>query len=193
MLRTLYLALVFMVSCALTGTAALAQTFDINLSDKSAQFKYSTRIGNPNEGRSELGFGFLYNDDDNYLGEAGLLIIDVAGTKTPGLEVGVGPKLYVGRHDKTGGDAVAVGIGGQLRYKLAALPRLNFSLAGYYAPSIVSFADADNITEVNVQVGYEILPTANIYLGYRHIRVDFDPIGKKTIDETGMVGMTFSF
>jgi hypothetical protein len=192
MLRTLNLIVVFMAAFA-ASTTTWAQTFDINLSDTSAQFKYSTRIGNPNEGRSELGFGFLYNDDDNYMGEAGLLIVDVAGTKTPGLEVGVGPKLFAARDDSTSGDAVSIGIGGQLRYKLANLSRVNFTLAGYYAPGIVSFADAKNMYEVNGQVGYEILPTANVYVGYRHIEVNFDPIGKETIDETWMVGMKFSY
>ena len=187
------LALAFVAANVFVVGAATAQTFDMNLSDTSAQFKFSNRIGNPGAGRSELGFGFLYNDDNNYLAEASLLIIDVAGTKTPGLEVGVGPKLYVAKHKDTGGNAVAVGIGGQLRYKLPSLSRINFTVAGYYAPSIVSFSDANDMYELGAQAGYEILPTANVYLGYRHIEVNFDPIGSHSIDETWMVGMKFSF
>jgi len=188
-------ALVFCAASFLFAGNALAQSFDMNLSNKSAQFKYSTRIGNPNpgEGRSEVGGGFLYNDDDNYMAEIGMLIIDVAGTKTPGLELGVGPKLFIASHKDTGGDAVAIGLGGQLRYKLPSLSRVNFTVAGYYAPSIVSFSDANSMWEFNTQVGYEILPTANVYVGYRHIQVDFDPVGKHSIDETGMIGLQFTF
>lgn len=194
-MRVWNLALIFCAANILSAGYARAQTFDMNLSDKSAQFKYSTRIGNPNpgEGRSEVEAGFLYNDDDNYMAEVGMLIIDVAGTKTPGLEMGVGPKLFMASHKGTGGDAVAVGLGGQLRYKLPSLSRVNFTVAGYYAPSIVSFSDADSMWEFNAQVGYEILPTANVYFGYRHIQVDFDPVGKHSIDETWMVGLKFSF
>jgi hypothetical protein len=40
----------------------------------------------------------------------------------------------------------------------------------------------------------EILPTANIYLGYRRIRVDYTKgIGTHTLDDGAMLGMDFSF
>lgn len=174
------------------STPATSASFDINLSDKSVQGKYAMAIGGSAVGRTELSFGLLYNDDDdsNYLGEVGLMVVDVAGSKAPGLELGVGGKLYFA--DATNGDAVALGLGGHLRYKLTALPRMNFGAVGLYAPSIVSFADADNMYELGASIGYELLPTANVYVGYRHIRADFDK-GAQSIDETMMLGLKMSF
>ncbi|WP_455205069.1 YfaZ family outer membrane protein [Kaarinaea lacus] len=171
---------------------ATSASFDINLSDKSVQGKYAMAIGGSAIGRTELSFGVLYNDDDgsNYLGEVGLMVIDVAGSKAPGLEIGVGGKLYFA--DATNGDAVALGLGGHMRYKFTAMPRMNIGLVGLYAPSIVSFADADYMYELGASIGYELLPTANIYVGYRHIRADFDK-GAQSIDETMMLGLKMSF
>lgn len=170
-----------------------ADTFDINLSDSSAQFKYLTTIAGAKEGRTELGFGFLYNDDDNYMGELSFIITDVPGTKAPGLELGVGPKLFVIKHDQTNLDAVSIALGVQARYKIPRVTRINFYGSAFYAPGIVSFADARSAREFTAGVGYEILPTANVYIGYRFVGADLDPYGKKTIDETGLVGLSFSF
>ena len=173
--------------------STIAETLDINLSDESAQFKYLQNINGTTEGRTELGFGILYNDDDNYLAEASFIITDVAGTKAPGLEVGVGPKLYLAKHDKTDLDAFSIGVGAQFRYKIPTVTRLNFTGAVFYAPGIVSFADAEDLTEIFVSIGYEVLPTADVYLGYRYINVDFDPVSDKTLDETALIGLSFSF
>jgi hypothetical protein len=167
-----------------------AASFDINLSNRSAQLRYATVIGGSTLGRTESSVSFLYNDDDKYVLDFGVLVIDVAGSKSPGLEVGVGPKLYYADGEK--GQALAVGLGGQLRYKIPALERVNFGLDGYYAPNIVSFADAKNMHEVDLRVGYEILPTADVYLGYRRIHVGFDK-GEETVDESTVVGLKMSF
>ena len=171
----------------------MAATLDLNLSDESAQVKYGMHVGGTTLGRSELTFGFLYNDNDNKnktMGEVGLLVIDAAGSKSPGLEIGVGPKLYYA--DGINGNALAIGLGGKLRYKLPTLTRMLLSAEGYYAPGIVSFADADNMYEIDLRIGYEIIPTADLYAGYRLIKADFDK-GKEAIDETAMFGMKFRF
>lgn len=179
---------------ALQVSVTQADTLDINLSNESAQFKYSSRLNGSTEGRNESGVGFLYNESDNYLFETDLLFIDVAGTRSPGLEIGVGPRLYFARHDATDTNVAAVGIGVQFRFKPQMAARLNFSFAGYYAPGIVSFADAENMSEVSATIGYEVIPTASIYLGYRYISANLEQIDDKAeIDKTGMIGMKFTF
>lgn len=167
-----------------------AASVDFNLSNNSAQARFATVIGGTTVGRTETSVGFLYNDDEKYVVDFGLLVIDVAGSKTPGLEIGVGPRLYYGDGDN--GNAVAIGLGGQLRYKFPRLPRINFGLDGFYAPDIVSFADSSYLYEVGARVGYEILPTADVYFGYRRIHADFDK-GAETLDEAMMLGLKLAF
>jgi hypothetical protein len=175
---------------ALVSTNSPAASFDLNLSNKSAQMRFASVIGGTTVGRTEASLGFLYNDDEKYVLDIGLLVIDVAGSKSPGLEIGVGPKFYFADGDK--GEAAAIGLGGKLRYKIPALQRLNFSLEGYYAPDIVAFADANSMYEVEFRTGYEILPTADVYAGYRRIRAEFDK-GDETLDESIMFGFKLSF
>lgn len=179
---------------------ASAARLDANLNQDSARFTYYTLVGGSNYGRTEMDAGLLYNKKKNTLWEVGVQVIDVAGTKTPGLEIGVGPRLYFMTLDKkvTGkssdSSGASIALGGNLRYKLQQVPRLYFHGTLYYAPSITSTLDTDTFLEAGFRVGYEILPTANVYLGLREVRVKFTKgIGEKTLDDSAMVGMSFSF
>jgi hypothetical protein len=140
-----------------------------------------------------MGFGFLYNEDDNLLGEISLLVIDEAGTKSPGLELGVGPKLYLADPDIPGVDFVAIGLGGQMRYKNPQAPRIVYGVGLFYAPSITAFGDADSMYEFDMRLEYELLPTANIYVGYRSIEADIKNRPDVEVDQSAVIGLRFKF
>lgn len=188
MLRLLLILLLGTVS-----SVSMARSFDINLASDAAQFKYGSNIGATNFGRTEMIIGFLYNEDDAYLGEVGLLVIDEAGSKTPGLELGVGPKFWFGGSDKADVDISGIGLGGQLRYKNFNVPRVIYGASLFYAPGIVSFMDASNILEYDLRVEYELLPTANVYVGYRNIEAEIKNRRDAEIDQSVFVGLRFNF
>ena len=188
MLRILLVLLLSALS-----SATFARSFDINLGSEAAQFKYGSLIGGTNYGRTEMNIGFLYNEDDNYLGELGLLVIDEAGSKTPGLELGVGPKFWFGGSDETDVDISGIGLGGQLRYKNINVPRIVYGASIFYAPSVVAFMDANNILEYDIRIEYELLPTANVYLGFRSIEADIKGYKDVEIDESAIIGLRFKF
>lgn len=191
--RTLNTFLLILASLLLSTTAS-AQRIDITLKQDSARFSYITLIGGSTFGRTEMSTSFLYNEDENTAVDIGLQVIDVAGSKTPGLELGVGPRFYYLRHGDTDADAAAIALGGQLRYKLPSVQRLAFIGSAFYAPSITSTLDAHSMYEIDFGVAYELLPTANAYLLYRRIRADFTKgIGAKNIDSGVSLGMNFTF
>lgn len=181
------------ILCVLSFSAQAAKV-DVNLAQDSARFTYYSLIGGSNFGRTEMSSGLMYNDDKNLLVELGLQVIDVAGTKSPGLEIGVGPRLYYFSSDVPDASGLVIAVGVNFHYKLAQMQRVIFSGNVHYAPSITSTIDADTYSEIAIRAGYELLPSADIYLGYRGIRVDYTKgIGEHTLDDTAMVGMTFSF
>ena len=98
----------------ITSTTASAQKVDVTLSQESARLTYITLVGGSNFGRTEMNYGVLFNEDDNGVFDVGLQVIDVAGSKTPGLELGVGPRFYYLRNDKYDVNAAAVALGGYL-------------------------------------------------------------------------------
>lgn len=191
--RILSISLLILASLLLSANAS-AQRLDITLKEDSARFSYITLIGGSTFGRTEMNMGALYNEDKNTAVDIGLQVIDVAGSKTPGLELGVGPRFYYLRHDQLELDAAAVALGGQLRYKLPSVQRLSLIGSAFYAPSITATLDADSMYELGLGVAYELLPTANTYLLYRRIRADFTKgVGSENIDSGVSLGMSFTF
>ena len=178
----------------IASVGANAARLDINLSQESARFTYYSLIGGSNYGRTEMSAGLLYNEDKNYLLDLGLQVVDVAGSGSPGLEIGVGPRLYFMSSDTPDVSGLSIAIGGIIRYNIPPVPRLALQGTVYYAPSITSTLDTSSLLEYGGRVAYEILPTANIYLGYRRIRVEYTQgVGTHTLDDSFMLGVDFSF
>jgi len=188
------LTTLFLLGSTLLAGNANAQRLDINLNQTSARFTYTNLVGGSTFGRTEMNTGLLYNEDSNLVINVDLQVIDAAGSKTPGLELGVGPRFYYLTHDDSDSSAAAIALGGQLRYKLPNVPRLSFAGVFFYAPSITSTLDANNMNELGFGASYELLPTADIYIKYRRIRSSFTAkVGSRTIDSGTVIGMRFSF
>ena len=139
------------VSLLLGSSVAVADTVDINVGNKVAQFKYGVPSGIA--GKSSLFASFLYNDDNDALADAGLLVLTEEGT-VPGLSLGVGAKAVAASLNKVSPSrkfVSGVALGGQVRFELPADRR--FAVVGefHYAPSIISFGDADHFSQVAVR------------------------------------------
>lgn len=178
-----------------TGSSlAMAQSADISLGNQSASFRYNATVGGSSLGRTEINVGGLYNQDGNVYGGLGLLVVDNAGSKAPGLEIGIGPKLLFLWHDTPDAKGAAISLGGRLNYKPEKMKRLRLGLEGYVAPSITSFMDLENAYEIEARVGYEVLPTAVAYLGFRRIVGSFNKgLGRHSMDQSAFLGLQFSF
>lgn len=165
---------------------------DINLSDDSVRVRYGQDLAGSPQGRKQYGLGMLYNTDDNTMFDLWFQITDEAGSKAPGLDVGVGPKAYAGSTETQ--EYLAFALGGSLIYRPLQANRMVMVAEGYIAPNIITFLDADNMWEINLRLGYEILPSAVAYISYREIRVNFKIVeDEEVIDRGGQIGLNLRF
>ncbi len=183
----LYLALILMLAMGL----AHGQTAIVSLSETSAQLKYGMLVGGQRFGRSEMTAGFLYNSDSDYIAEAALMVVDEAGSKLPGMRIGLGGKFYGA--SIPGNELAALAIGGEIAYTLSQIDRLTLGAEGYYAPSIVSFMDTERFWEVAGRVQYAVLPTAGAFIEYRKFYADLDAGGGVSIDKGIRLGLRIEF
>jgi len=171
-----------------------AQGLDVNLSEKTAQFMYSGSLGKQGfGGRASYEAGLLFNRDlnTNTVLVLGLQMVDEAGSGAPGLEAGLGIRAYGADGDNY--QAMAIAIGGQVRYHMPSLKRLGFEGQIHYAPGVVTFVDGRNLLHVEARAGYEVLPDATLYVGYRDIRIGLDGMSDTSAAEGLYLGMRFSF
>src|SRR5450759_3380971 len=125
--RTVALSLLAASIMAIINTTALADTIDLNLRDKSAQFQYKSSMGRDALGKTEFHVGVLYVDKNNLLSDFGLLVKDELGDNAPGFSVGIGIKGLVAKvkgNNPTTSNASALALGGLVRYSPPATQRL---------------------------------------------------------------------
>lgn len=190
MTRLIFVTLMTLYLAIFSGSLQ-AQGLDINLSNDSVQINYAKQLSSDQYGRKEAIAGLLYNRSDNIMFDAGLQIVDEAGSKTPGLEAGIGVKLYAGKTKSR--QYLNLGLGGLLGFRPLSFNRLIFNISAYYAPSIVSFLDSSGLWELGAQIGYEIVPSASVYVGYRDIHTDIDVRGERTVDKGAFIGVSMNF
>lgn len=180
------------LAIALTSAPASAAALDISLGDNSAQFQYSSAMGRDSLGKSEFHMGFLYTDRDNLFSDVGILVRNEVGSGLPGMTVGMGVKGVMATADNNT-DALALALGGQVRFSPASASR--FGIAGqlYAAPNIVTFGDADRFIETGVRLEYEVLPQSIAYLGYRKIKFGLEIGPDVVLDEGAHIGVKITF
>jgi hypothetical protein len=181
----------------LSGAAASAQTLDLNVSNDSALFRYIVRdTDSTGFGNREVDLGLAYTTDDAIVGMFGAQVVAEAGSRSPGLDAGLGLKLFGANADLDEQDDMslfALTLGGQLHFVPPPVPRIGFSLQGFFSPNVVTFGDADRFSYLSTAVEYRVLPQAMVYLGYRKMRAGLEDGGTATIESGGHLGFQLEF
>ena len=174
------------------STPLLADSFDINLRDNSAQFQYNAALGHATLGKSELHLGYLYTSKaNNSLVDFGILVKDQVSPDAPGLMVGFGVKGLIARANTYNASALA--LGGLVRYSPPSVPRLGLVGTVDWSPNILTFGDADRSIQTGMRVEYEVIPQAAAYIGYRKIKFGIKNATDTTLESGVHVGVRMSF
>jgi hypothetical protein len=171
----------------------LANDFEAALTSETAQFTFRSDSSLIGWGGAELGMGLFYNDADDYVGQFSLMQRRQASKQNP-LTLGVGVRAYLGQLDDVNQDIAAVGIGGEIRYTFPAVMPMSIYLRGHFAPKITSFADTEEIRDVNLGFQIEVLPQTTAFIGLRSLEVDLDNGDDYDMDDDRVhLGVRFTF
>lgn len=90
-------------------------------------------------------------------------------------------------------EGAAVGLGGFLKVNIPRVPGLSVSAEAHFAPAVVSFDDAEDLTSLGAKVGYRLIRNAEIFAGYRYLKADVDNRSDLKLDKGGLVGLRILF
>jgi hypothetical protein len=172
-----------LLSLALSISLFAAHDASVNLNSDDIELNGNIDIGELNQSDYPnmyfLTLGFLDVDNpestDPLLSAGFKLRQDISGL--PGLRFGIGAKgtyTEVGRHKHA-----AVPLGIELVYTLPIDSAVPVIVSGSfdYAPSVLSFKDADKYMEKRLELGVQIVEQAVIFAGFREIDTDFETAG----------------
>lgn len=169
-----------------TSLAAAAGSMDINLSNHAIEAQYASSAGS-----AQMSLGGLYNDDNkNWFAQVGLLAAGETETGGSRFDAGLGGKLYAVH--ASGKDLIALGLGGQLRWFPG---NRSFGIGGYgfYAPSVVTFVDGENFSDLGLRAEIEVVKNSTLYAGYRWVKADLTNHTSHYIDKGAFVGIRIDF
>jgi len=177
---------------AVASVPAYAGGLDISLSDKTANIMYLTDSGSLGYGGADVGFGGFFNENDDVLGMANLLVTSNPGSGN-NIQFGIGAKGYAGNLHDTDDNVGALGIGGLVRYVIPSRTPMGIALEGYVAPRITSFAETKHLYEGMIRFELEVMPSTRGYIGYRTLKPDMENAGKVQLDDEIHVGIRITF
>ena len=138
-------------------------------------------------------FNFLNADSEKLIGAGILATNKLEGLE--GVEMGFGAKFIwaeVGDEDFTSLPLIV-----QARYTfpplMYAIPPVSIEARGLYAPSVLSFGDSEDYSEVRVSVDIEMIDNVKVYAGYRNIHVDYKGISRNLFDTGYYAGLKITY
>lgn len=195
MLKKLLLTLALSVSLFAQHDAS------VNLNSDDIELNGNIDLGEINQSDYPdmyfLTLGFLDVDNrekTNPLLSAGFMLRqNITGMQ--GLRFGLG---FKGTYTEVGQQKhSAVPLGVELAYTLPIDSAIPVIISGSldYAPSVLSFKDAESYMEKRVELGIQIVEQATIFVGYRKIDTDFENRsgGDYTYNDTGYIGFKVRF
>ena len=178
--------------CIAAISKANAGDFEAALSKETAQFTFRSDSSVIGWGGSDLALGLFYNEESDFILQASLLQMRQASQQNP-LTFGVGVKGYLGQLDNPDEDVLAFGIGGQIRYTIAATMPMALYLEGFYAPDITSFSGSEEIGDYTLGFQIEALPQTIAFVGFRHLEITLDGGDYEADDDNVHFGVRLTF
>ncbi len=181
-------SLIFFLLVAQLATAA---EVDLNLNADAVRF---TIVSPPVNGNLLLDASWMHHNDNGDVVSVGAHVSGLAAPGSSALTAGLGGRLHWTSRDKgRNEDGTAFGVGGFLKYTLPAYDRVSFGGQAYYAPSVLSFGDAEKFYDIGLWAGYSVIRDADVYVGFRHMKTEFDGDGTVTMDNGFHVGFRARF
>ncbi|MBL4608119.1 MAG: hypothetical protein JKY01_09875 [Pseudomonadales bacterium] len=162
-----------------------ASSLDVNLRNEAIRLALRGPI---NQSGLNLSISGLHHEDDRDLITVGVSVIEEFANES---FVGIGGHLY--GFDAKNTDGMGVALGGFFRYALPAFPGLGLGGQLYYGPDVVSFNDVKQYFETAFRLEYQLLSQANVYVGYRYIKIKMDSGRKGRIDDGVHLGLRLDY
>lgn len=186
--------LVGILCLTLFSVQSYATGVDLKLADKAAEVLLLTESSTFGYGGADVGMGFFFNEADDLMFSALMMVSGNSASNERALQFGVGLKALLIRLDAANEEAGAVGLSAQVRYVIPSENPVAFLIEVVFAPKITTFAEAEKYAEYGFAVELEVTPSARAYLGYRKIEVDLDTINTTIeLDDAVHLGVRLEF
>ena len=165
---------------------------ELALSNDTLQVRYVTGGQLVGVDNSRFSGAFFLSEERDTVLSAGLVF--PAGIDLGPLSLAAGPQVYAALLKDENDDVMAVSVGAEVRLLLNRRRGLAVSGHAYYAPDILTFGSADNLTDLSARVEIGLWDQALVFGGMRWFEFDLtEGDGERTLQEEVFVGFGYRF
>jgi hypothetical protein len=165
---------------------------ELALSNDTLQLKYEASGQMVGVERTRLSGAFFLSEERDIVLSAGLAF--PADVDLGRLSIAVGPQVYAALLEDENSDVMSVSVGAQLRLLLNQSMGLALAGHAYYAPDILTFGSADNLTDLSARVELGLAERVVAFGGMRWFEFDLtEGEGERTLQEELFVGFGYRF
>lgn len=171
------------LASVLTTNTLQADELDLALSNDTAKVMFS-RSGVISE-RSQVNATYFHHQDGIDMFDIDVLVGDANSTN----QILIGGKAFYLSDDNLDGTGIALGVTGSASVAHKVFLKGHF----FYAPSVTSFNDIKNYQDIEIRLAYQIIPEAEVAIGYRNAEVGIDNAPDVDIQKNVFAALTLSF
>lgn len=185
--------------CLLASSSSLAQTESAvrrsaegALSNDTLELRYEGNAEVREIPRSRITAGFLLTEARDIVIDGGLLV--PANLRLGPMSMQFGPRAYAALLDEENNDVLALSVGVELRLDISRDRGLAVRGKAYYAPDILTFGSADNLTDLSARAEINVSRDLLAFAGMRWFELDLvEGRGESTLMEEVFVGVGWRF
>lgn len=173
----------------LNGKQSVAE---IALSNDTLQLRYRDAGRNVDVGGGRVSGSFFLSEERDIVLSGDMLFPAQLGYDR--LQILFGPRAYAALLSEENNDVFAVSLGAEIRYVLDQ--NSGFAIAGqaFYAPDVLTFGTADNLTDLSARVEVRVQSKLTVFGGMRWFEFDLiDGGGTHTLQDELFAGLNWSF
>ncbi|MEX0733681.1 MAG: YfaZ family outer membrane protein [Steroidobacteraceae bacterium] len=165
---------------------------EIALSDDTLQLRYIDSGANIDVGRGSRVSGGFFLSESRDIVLSGDVLFPVQ-LDFDRLQILLGPRAYAALLEDENTDVFAVSVGAELRYELDRNSGLALAGQAFYAPDILTFGSANNLTDLGAWLEIRLQPRLTAFGGMRWFEFDLTEGGQRTLQEELFAGIGWRF
>ncbi len=176
------------IAATLVAPCAMASSLDVDLNNDALKAQF-----NASDAKADLGLsGAILLTDDH--GEAYSVTLRTQGVLADQEHIrgGFGGRAYHIAPAPFDGSFQSLAVGGYLDVTIPEFTDLTLSVELYYAPSITTTDDVDNVSDFGLRASYQLFQNASAYIGLRYLEAEIENFDIE-IDDGAHIGFTLQF
>jgi hypothetical protein len=161
------------------------------VSEDALQASYLRNMTLDEVGTVEVAGGVFYNEDRDLIGMATALSEIGEPRENRRLVARVGPRAYAAFLSLEDQDIFSIGFGGEVRYYFDSDRDVSASITAFYAPDIMTFGNADSVTDASFRLEARLQQGTVVFVGYREFEIAL-PVDRE-VDDNLHIGFRHEF